>query len=79
MNDRCCQFNVAHALTTHFGTSDFNTTTFTDDALEAHALVLTAVALPVASRSEDLFAEESVLLGTKCAVVNGLGLLNLAL
>jgi hypothetical protein len=69
---------VAHPLTAHLGAGDFNTTALTDDALEAHALVLTAVAFPVASRTEDLLAEESVLLRLECAVVDGLRLLDLA-
>src|SRR5690606_8007378 len=49
-----------------------------DDALEADALVLAAVALPVLGRTEDLLAEESVLLGLERAVVDGLRLLHLA-
>jgi hypothetical protein len=79
VHDWCSKFNVAHALTANLGTCDFNATTLTDDSLKANTLVLTAVALPVASRSEDLFAEEAVLLGTKCAVVDCLWLLDLAL
>src|SRR4029453_11956407 len=55
------QFDVAHALTTHLGAGDFNATTLTDDALEADALVLAAVAFPVAGRTEDLLAEKTVL------------------
>src|SRR5208283_3849429 len=53
-------------------------TALTDDALEAHPLVLAAVALPVASRSEDLLAEQAVLLGLQRAVVDCLRLLDLA-
>ena len=70
------EFNVAHAVTAHLGTRDFNATTLTDDALEADALVLAAVALPVASRSEDLLAEQAILLRTERAVVNRLRLLH---
>ena len=73
------QLNVAHPLTTHLGTSDLDTTALTDDALEAHALVLTAVALPVTSRSEDLLAEQAVLLRLESAVVDGFRLLDLAM
>ena len=50
--------------------------TLANDALESNPLVLTAVALPVAGRSEDLLAEQSVLLGLERAVVDGLGLLD---
>ena len=73
------KFDVTHALTTNLGAGDFNTATLTDDALEAHSLVLTAVALPVASRSEDLLAEQAILLRLEGAVVDGLRLLNLAM
>ena len=78
MHDRRGQLDVAHALTTHFRARDFDATALTDDALETDALVLAAVALPVASWSEDLLAEESVLLRTQRAVVDGLGLFHLA-
>src|SRR5207248_11746087 len=47
-------------------------------ALEPDPLVLPAVALPVASRSEDLLAEQAVLLRLEGAVVDGLRLLDLA-
>src|SRR5262245_23892510 len=72
------QLNVAHPLTPHLGTSHLDATTLTDDALEPHALVLAAVALPVASRSEDLLAEQAVFLRLERAVVDGLRLLDLA-
>ena len=73
-----CKLDVTHAFATNLGTGNFNTTAFADDALEAHALVLAAVALPVAGRAEDLFAEKTVLLRLEGAVVDGFGLLNLA-
>src|SRR4026207_1917704 len=49
-----------------------------DDALEAAALVLAAVALPVLGGTEDLLAEEAVLLRLQRAVVDRLRLLDLA-
>ncbi|GAA3143700.1 hypothetical protein GCM10017687_70610 [Streptomyces echinatus] len=67
-----------HPLTTHLGARDLDATALTDDALEADALVLAAVALPVPGRTEDLLAEESVLFGLERAVVDGLRLLDLA-
>ncbi|CAB4933397.1 unannotated protein [freshwater metagenome] len=70
---------MAHALATDLGASDLNATTLADDALEAHALVLAAVALPVASWSEDLLAEETVLLRLEGAVVDCLRLLYFAM
>ena len=78
VRDGCGQFDVAHPLTTHLGTRHLDAAALTDDALEANALVLAAVALPVASRSEDLLAEQAVLLGLQRAVVDGLRLLDLA-
>src|SRR5690625_6889823 len=65
------QFNVAHALAAYLGAGYFNAASFTDDAFEAHALVLTAVALPVPGRTEDLFTEKTVLLRLEGAVVDG--------
>ena len=67
---------MAHALTTDLGASYLDTATLADDALEADALVLTAVALPIASRSEDLLVEESVLFWLQGSVVDGLWLLH---
>src|SRR4029079_8148877 len=78
VGDGSGQLDVAHPLTAHLGASDLDTAALTDDALEADALVLAAVALPVPGRTEDLLAEESVLFGLERAVVDGLGLLDLA-
>jgi hypothetical protein len=77
VHDGSGQFDVAHALATDLRTGDFDTALLADDALEAHALVLAAGALPVASGSEDLLAEETFALGAQCAVVDGFGLLDL--
>ncbi len=78
VGDRSGELDVAHALTAHLGLGHLDTAALADDALEAHALVLAAVALPVASRSEDLLAEQAVLLRLQRAVVDGLRLLDLA-
>ena len=72
------QLDVAHAVATDLGPRDLDAAALADDALEAHALVLAAVALPVLGRAEDLLAEEAVLLRSQGAVVDGLGLLDLA-
>jgi len=77
MRDGSRQLDVAHPLATDLRTRDLNTATLTDDALEAHPLVLAAVALPVTGRSEDLLAEQAILLRLEGAVVDRLGLLNL--
>ena len=77
VDGRCGQFDVAHAVAADLGAGHLDAAALTDDALEADALVLAAVALPVAGRPEDLLAEQAVLLGTQCAVVDRLGLLHL--
>ena len=78
VRDRSGQVDVAHALATHLGAGDLDAAALADDALVAHALVLAAVALPVLGRTEDALAEEPVLLGLERAVVDGLGLRDLA-
>src|SRR5579875_2179463 len=77
VGDRRGQLDVTHPLTAHLGAGDFDATALTDDALEADALVLAAVALPVPGRTEDLLAEEPVLFRLERAVVDGLRLLDL--
>src|SRR4029077_5533649 len=72
------QLDVAHPLAPHLRARDLDATALADDALEADTLVLAAVALPVLRRTEDLLAEESVLLGLERAVVDRLRLLDLA-
>ena len=78
VRDRRGQLDVAHPLTTHLGAGDLDAAALADDALEADPLVLAAVALPVPGRTEDLLAEEPVLLRLERAVVDGLRLLDLA-
>ena len=72
--DRGRQGYPAHALPAHLGTGHFHAAPVADDALVANLLVLSAVALPVLRRTEDLFAEQAVLLRSKGAVVDGLRL-----
>nr|AHE14899.1 hypothetical protein asmbl_7 [uncultured bacterium] len=77
VGDRRGQLDVAHPLTTHLGAGHLDAAALTDDALEPDALVLAAVALPVPGGTEDLLAEQTVLLRAEGAVVDGLGLLHL--
>lgn len=79
MRNRCGELDVAHALTAHLGGGDLHSALLADGALELHALVLTAEALIVLYRSENLRAEKSVALGLVSTVVDGLGLLYLAM
>src|SRR4029079_7479113 len=70
------ELDVAHALATDLRPGDFDAAALADDALEPDALVLAAVALPVLRRTEDLLAEEPVLLRLEGEVVDGLRLLD---
>ena len=72
------QFDVAHALAAHLGLGHFHAALVAHHALEAGALVFSAVALPVLGGAEDALAEEAVALGLERAVVDGLGLGHLA-
>ena len=78
VRDGCGELDVAHALTTDGALGDLHAAALADDALEADALVLAAGALPVTGRAEDLLSEETVLLRLEGAVVDGFGLLDLA-
>ena len=79
--DRRRQSDVTHALTANLRAGDLHA------ALVAHlvlilvldALIFTAVALPVLLRSKDPFAEQAVAFRLERAVVDGLGLGNLAI
>ena len=77
VGDRGGELDVAHPLTADLGAGHLDAAALADDALEAHALVLAAVALPVPGGTEDLLAEEAVTLGLERAVVDGLRLLDL--
>ena len=70
----CSQLDVAHALTADLGAGDFNTALIADLTLVADALVLTAVALPVLSRSKNALAVQAVALRLQGTVVDGFGL-----
>ena len=72
------KLDVTHALAAHLVTRYFNATTLTNETLDVDALVLTTGTLPSLLRSEDLLAEESVLLRLVGAVVNGFWLLDFA-
>ncbi len=76
---RAGEFDVAHALAAHLFARDFDAALVTGDALIADALVFAAVALEVLRGTEDLLAEEAVLLGLERAVVDRLRLGHLAI
>ena len=74
---RSGQLDVAHPLPADLGAGHLDAAALADDALEAHPLVLAAVALPVPGGTEDLLAEQTVTLGLERAVVDRLRLLHL--
>src|SRR5207237_7513337 len=78
VRDRRGEVDVPHALAAHLLARHLDAAALADDALVADALVLAAVALPVLRRTEDALAEEPVALGLQRAVVDGLGLRDLA-
>ena len=78
VGDGRCQLDVAHALAAHLGERHFDAALFADQALVLHALVLAAQAFVVLDRPEDARAEQAVALGLERAVVDRLGLLDLA-
>src|SRR5579864_4368603 len=78
VRDGRSEVDVAHALAAHLLPRHLDAAALADDPLVANALVLAAVALPVARRSEDALAEEAVALRLQRAVVDRLRLRDLA-
>ena len=78
VGDGRSQLDVAHALAAHLGERDLDAALLADQALVLHALVLAAQALVVLDGPEDARAEQAVALRLEGAVVDGLGLLDLA-
>src|SRR5207253_6089332 len=72
--DRGGEVDVTHPLAAQLLPRHLDAAALADDSLVADALVLAAVALPVARRSEDALAEEAVALRLQRAVVDRLGL-----
>ena len=79
VRDRHGQLDVAHALAAHARDRHFDAAAIADDVLVLDALVFSAGALVVAHRAEDLLAEQAARLGLERAVVDRLGILDLAL
>ena len=78
MGDRRGQRDMAHALAPHARQRDLDAALLADHALVFHALVFAAQALVVLDRPEDARAEQSVALRLERAVIDRLGLLDLA-
>src|SRR5262245_52746476 len=69
---------MSKTLATHFGLRALDAALVADHAAVLHALVLAAEALPVGDRAEDLRAEQAVAFRLERAVVDRLGLGDLA-
>src|SRR5690606_15756033 len=72
------ELDMAHALAAHLGERHLDAALLADQALVLHALVLAAQALVILDRAEDARAEQAVPLRLERAVVDRLGLLDLA-
>ncbi len=78
VRDGSRKLDVAHALAANLGERHLDAALFADQALVLHALVLAAQAFVILDRSEDARAEKPVPLRLERAVVDRLGLLDLA-
>src|SRR5690606_13401340 len=78
VDDRRGQLDVAHPLAAHARVRDLHAAAVADHPLVLHPAVLAAGALPVLLGPEDPLAEQPVLLRAIGAVVDRLGLLDLA-
>src|SRR5205814_9530311 len=72
------ELDVTHALATDTAQGDFDAAAIADHSTVANSFVLAAVAFPVLDRTEDTLAEQAILFRLERAVVDGLGLENLA-
>ena len=69
---------MPHPFAANAAVSHLDTTPVAYNTLEFRALILAAGTLPVPLRTKDPFAEQTVLLRTISAVIDRLGLANLA-
>ena len=79
MGDGHRQLDVAHALAADPRERHFHPATVADHAPMLDAFVLAAGAFPIFDRAEDTLAEQAALFGLECAVIDRLGILDLAL
>jgi len=79
MGDGRGKVDMAHPLAAHLGLDHLDAALFADDAAMAHALVFAAVTFVVLGRTEDFRAEQPIAFRLEGPVVDGLGLLDLAM
>ena len=73
------ELDVAHAFAANAGNRHFHAAAIAHDVLVFDPLVLSARALVVTHRPEDLLAEKTTWLGLEGAVIDRLGILHFAL
>src|SRR5204862_2595734 len=78
MRHRRGELDMAHAVAAHLRQGDLDAALLTDDAAVLHPLVLAAQAFVILDRPEDAGAEQPVPFRLEGAVVDRLGLLDLA-
>ena len=78
VSDGSGEVDVARALAADLGVDDLDAALLAHDPAVLHALVLAAQALVVLDRPEDFRAEQSIFLRLEGPVVDGLGVLHLA-
>ncbi|MBA7569506.1 hypothetical protein ES708_11245 [subsurface metagenome] len=78
MAHRAGQLDVPHALASYFGAGNLDAALIADNALVAYPLVLAAVTFEVLGGTEDTLAKKPVPLRFQGAVVDRLGLGDLA-
>ena len=78
MGDRRGQLDMTHTVAPHLRLGNFNAAFLAGDALVLHALVLAAQAFVILGRAKDTGAEQAVPLRLEGAVIDRLGLLDLA-
>src|SRR5205814_7778365 len=78
MRHRRGQLDMAHAVAPHLRQGDFDAALLANNAAILHALVLAAQALVILARPKDAGAEQPVPLRLEGAVVDRLGLFDLA-
>ena len=69
---------MAHPLAANFCARYFNAALIADDSLMLNSLISSAVAFPVLCRSKNPLAEKSILFRLERAVIDSLGLCDLA-
>src|SRR5438874_6120693 len=79
MRHRRGQLDMAHAVAPHLRQGDLDAAFLADDAAILHALVLAAQALVILDRAKDPGAEQPVAFRLEGAVIDRLGLFDLAI